>query len=173
MLSSNLIKLRPIQTKDLEKLNKWKNNYDISKNLGSGFQPISIDQQRNWMENMIDLTGNSRRFIIEESNGQAIGMVGLYNINFVNRNCDFGIYLGEKEYQGKGIGSTATRIIVDYAFNNLNLLKIKLLVNQNNPAINMYKKLGFIDVGKLKKERFIEGAFIDVILMEKYRDECD
>lgn len=173
MLSSNLITLRPIQTKDLEKLNKWKNNYDISKNLGSGFQPISIDQQRNWMENMIDLTGNSRRFIIEEYKGQAIGMVGLYDINFVNRNCDFGIYLGEKEYQGKGIGSTATRLIVDYAFNNLNLLKIKLLVNQNNPAIKMYKKLGFTEVGKLKKERFIEGVFIDVILMEKYKDECD
>src|SRR5699024_2365126 len=108
-------------------------------NLGGGFQPISIDQQSLWMDNMIDLSSNNKRFMIT-SNNQKIGVVGLYNINSINRNCEFGIYIGNKDFYGQGIGTEATKLMINYAFQNLNLIKVKLFVNEDNFARKMYEK---------------------------------
>lgn len=173
MLKGSRVDLRPITYKDLEDLNRWKNNYDVFKNLGGGFNPVSIDQQKNWMDNMIDMNGNAKRFIIQTKDDQAIGMVGLYSINQVNRNCEFGIYIGKTNSYGKGYGTEATELMLDFAFNNLNLKKVKLLVNDDNPAIKMYERLKFEVVGKLKDERYVNGKYVDVIMMEKLIKECD
>jgi|SRR5690625_524075 len=173
MLISENIKARPIIMEDLAFLNKWKNDSDVFKNLGGGYKPISIDQQKTWMDNMIDMNGNAKRFIIETKNEDPIGMVGLYSINHINRNCEFGIYIGEKKHYGKGFGTEATKLILDYAFNNLNLIKVKLLVNDENPAIRMYERLNFREVGKLHQERYIDGEYVDVIIMEKLKNERD
>ena len=167
MLKSKRINLRPIENKDL---NKWKNDYEIFKYLGGGFQPQSINEQEKYISNLINNSGASKRFIID--NGEAIGMVGLYDINFINRNCDLGIYIGEKSEQGKGYAKETMDLILDFAFNNLNLKKIKLnVVNANNKAINLYNSLGFKEVGILKEERFINGKFEDVKIMELIKDE--
>lgn len=170
MLKSKRINLRPIENKDLKVLNKWKNDYEIFKYLGGGFQPQSINEQEKYISNLINNSGASKRFIID--NGEAIGMVGLYDINFINRNCDLGIYIGEKSEQGKGYAKETMDLILDFAFNNLNLKKIKLnVVNANNKAINLYNSLGFKEVGILKEERFINGKFEDVKIMELIKDE--
>ncbi|HGH1676156.1 GNAT family protein [Clostridium perfringens] len=165
MLKSEKLILRPIEIKDLNILNKWRNDYEIFKYLGGGFQPQSINEQEKYIDNLINNSGNSRRFIID--NGNAIGMVGLYSINFINRNCDLGIYIGEKSQQGKGYAKEAMNLILDFAFNNLNLRKIKLnVVDNNSKALNLYKSIGFIEVGILKEERFINGKFENVKIME-------
>lgn len=118
MLKSKRINLRPIENRDLKVLNKWKNDYEIFKYLGGGFQPQSINEQEKYISNLINNSGTSKRFIID--NGEAIGMVGLYDINFINRNCDLGIYIGEKSEQGKGYAKETMDLILDFAFNNLN-----------------------------------------------------
>lgn len=165
MLQSNRLSLRPIIKEDLTYLNKWKNDFDIFKNLGGGFQPVSEDQQALWMDNLIDMNGNSQRYIIEVNN-QSIGVVGLYNINYRNRNCEFGIYIGEKSFHGKGYGKEATKLMLNYGFANLNLNKIKLFVNEDNNAQNLYKSIGFRTVGYYEKERFVNNEYLDVFIME-------
>ena len=165
MLTGRKLYLRPLIKEDLTELNTWKNDFSIFKNLGGGFQPISIDQQSLWMDNMIDLTSNNKRFMII-SDEQKVGVVGLYNINFINRNCEFGIYIGNKSYQGKGIGKEATELMLNFAFSNLNLLKVKLFVNDDNFAQKMYENMGFRNVGYYEKERFVDGKYLDVYIME-------
>jgi len=167
VLEGEKVLLRPIEKNDLEELNVWRNDYSIFKNLGGGFQPISIDQQSLWMENMIDLTSSNKRFMITSKlDSVKLGVVGLYNINYINRNCEFGIYMGNKNYYGQGLGKEATYLMVNYAFKNLNLNKIKLLVNDDNFAHRMYEKIGFRNVGYYKNERFVDGQYIDVYIME-------
>lgn len=169
MLQGEKIRLRPIQLKDLEVLNKWKNSEHVYRYLGGGFMPTSIDIQKNWMESLMDTTGSNKRFIIENISGHPIGMVGLYSINWIHRTCELGIFIGDSAEQGKGLGTEATILIEEFAKNYCNLRKIKLLVVEENvKAVRMYEKLNYYRTGKLIDERFIDGKYCSVLIMEKF-----
>lgn len=168
-MHSKKIILRPIERNDLAVLNKWKNDEQVYMYLGGGFQPISPDQQEKWLDSMIDLTGNSRRFMILDVSEKPVGMVGLYGINWIHRTCEIGVYIGDVEERGKGYASEACILIEKYAACYLNLRKIKLcLVSDNEPAFSMWKKLGYIEVGEYVDERFINGKYCNVKIMEKF-----
>lgn len=169
MIKSEKIGLRPIQKKDLTLLNNWKNDEEIFQYLGGGFMPISIDQQEKWLDSMIDLTGNNKRYIICEQKKRPIGMIGLYGINWIHRTCEVGLYIGEKDARGKGYAKESYKLIESFAKEYLNLRKVKLnVVYDNESAANLWKSLGFEKVGIFKEERFINGEYMDLILMEKF-----
>lgn len=167
-LIGNKVLLRPIEKRDLENLNKWKNDESIYKNLGGGFMPVSIDIQEKWMDDMMDTTGNNKRFIIDTIQKETIGMVGLYNINWVHRTCELGVFIGDGNQQGKGYASEAYTLIEKFALQYLNLRKIKASVVEDNvSATKMYDKLGFVRAGRLIDERYINGTYHAVLIMEK------
>lgn len=169
MLRGNRVYLRPIRKTDLDMLNNWKNDEEVYRYLGGGFRPISQDQQEKWLDNMIDLTGNDRRFMISAQEGKTVGMAGLYNIDWINRTCEIGVYIGELESRGNGYASEACDLLEEYAFSLLNLRKIKLkVVSDNEKALKMWQKLGYSQVGEYMKERYIDGKYCDVKLMEKF-----
>lgn len=169
MIKGENIYLRPIEKIDIKELNKWKNDEEIFMNLGGGFMPTSIDQQEKWLDSMIDNSGSNKRFIVCDGESVAIGMVGLYNIHHIHRNCEIGTYIGSKTSQGKGYGKEATLLLEKFAKEYLNLRKIKLTVVADNIAgFYMWEALGYIKVGEYKKERYIKGNYKDLILMEKF-----
>jgi diamine N-acetyltransferase len=161
--------LRPILKADLKFLNKWKNDEEVYRFLGGGFMPISIDQHEEWINSMIDMSGNNKRFIICDKQNTPIGMIGLYDINWIHRTCEIGIYIGEKSSHGKGYGKEACQLIEDFAKNHLNIRKIKLnVVIDNDVALKMWKALGYMKAGELINERFIKGRYYNLVIMEKF-----
>lgn len=169
MLECNGVKLKPIELDDVTILNKWKNDEEIFKYLGGGFRPISESQQKKWMESMIENNATNQRFMIISDDNKKVGFIGLYGISETHRTCTLGIYIGEKKYWGKGIASRAYKAIEDYAKRYLNIRKIRLeVVRENEGAINLYKKAEFEMCGVYKKDRFIDGEYKDIILMEKF-----
>ena len=168
VLSNEKVNLRPITKNDLTLLNNWKNTEDIYEYLGGGFIPVSIDVQDRWMDSLMDTTGNNKRFIIENEAELPVGMIGLYNINWIHRNCELGIFIGEKTMHGKGYASSAYILLEDYAFRFLNLRKIKAeVVESNVSAVFLYQKLGFTQAGCLNDERFIDGKYHNLLIMER------
>lgn len=168
MLQDKRVLLRPILKSDLEKLNQWKNNIEIFKYLGGGFNPTSIDEHINWIDSLIKIDDKNKRFIICFED-KAIGMIGLYSINHINQNCEVGMYIGELEFQSMGLGREAYNLIENYAKNYLNLKKIKLnVVLDNQAALKFWENVGFKKIGTFKKERFIDGEFKDLCIMEKF-----
>lgn len=169
MIKGEKIYLRPIIKKDLPILNKWKNDEEVFKYLGGGFMPTSIDQQEKWLESMIDTTGSNKRFIICTIDNTPVGMVGLYDINWIHRTCEVGLYIGDKNSQGKGFAKESYYLIENLAKEYLNLRKIKLnVVNNNETAVNYWSSVGFEKVGILKEERYVKGKYLDLIIMEKF-----
>lgn len=168
-LKGTRLLLRPIEKKDLMKLNEWKNKEDVYKYLGGGYLPVSMDIQEKWMDSLMDTTGDNKRFLMEEASGKCIGMVGLYRINWIHRTCELGILIGETGEQGKGYGKEACALIEDFALRFLNLRKIKVfVVAENQAAVRMYEKLGYEKAGELKEERFIDGSYHTLLLMERF-----
>ena len=64
---------------------------------------------------MIDTTGNNKRFIICDCEFIPVGMVGLYDINWIHRTCEIGVYVGNKNVKGNGYGKEACKLIEQFA----------------------------------------------------------
>src|SRR4051812_41018141 len=64
--------------------------------------------------------------IYECSTSRPIGWTNLHRINFAQRIAEFGICIGEKSYWGKGFGTEATKLLLDFAFTGLNLNSVLL-----------------------------------------------
>lgn len=175
MIIGEKVYLRPIVRDDLVYLNRWKNDEDTFRYLGGGFMPVSFDQQAKWFDSLIDTTGNNKRFMIcEKESGEPVGMVGLYDINWIHRVCEIGTYIGNHKVRGKGYATEACQFLEKFASEYLNLRKIRLsVVSDNTQAVRLWTSLGYKKVGEYIKERFIGGQYRNLILMEKFIQKSD
>ncbi len=83
-----------------------------------------------------------------------------------------GIAIGEKEFWGKGFGTEAMRLLVDYSFETLNLQKVELEVHGfNERAFKCYEKVGFKEEARRREAKFINGEYTDSVLMGLLRED--
>ena len=103
---------------------------------------------------------------------EIIRIVGLHEINNINRTATLGIFIGNKDYRSKGYGTEAIKLILDFGFNYLNLNNIDLaLMEFNKRALKCYEKCGFKKIGRRRKCKFINGRYYDSILMDILSEE--
>ena len=170
LIGENII-LRPVEKEDLESFNTWRNSLDIKNQALLHPFPVTKELDEDWFNNIANDKSNKTVFftIIDKSNN-VLGYTFLNAINWINRNCYFGIIIGDKNQQGKGIGKETLSLVTKYAFNNLNLNKITLEVVANNKvAIKFYKSFGFIKEGELKKHTFIDGKYENVKILSFFK----
>jgi RimJ/RimL family protein N-acetyltransferase len=80
--------------------------------------------------------------------------------------------IGDETRRGRGIGTEATKLALAYAFETLNLERIELrVIDTNTQARDLYRRLGFVEEGRLRRAAFDEGAAVDVIVMGLLRGE--
>ena len=96
--------------------------------------------------------------------GKHIGNAALQDINNINRNAEFAIIIGEKDYWGKGYGTEVAKALFNYGFNKLNLYKIWLGTTETNKGmITIAQKLSMFQEGVFKRHVFLGGKYVDVI----------
>lgn len=164
LVGENIV-LRELRESDLTHTHRWVNDRNLK--LYSGpYHPVSELETRKWYEK-VSLDTNSYIFVIETSTEQrVIGICSLANIDRVARKAELRIKIGEREYWGQGYGVEATRLLVQFGFTDLNLHRIYLFVFEDNQrAIRAYEKCGFVREGQLKDDAFINGRYVDSIVM--------
>lgn len=167
-LSDGDLSLRPLERGDLTKLRFWINDKDVIKYLGT-YLPVSESGIERWFEK-VNKEGSSDITLGIEVGGELIGNIGLHGIHPKNRNARIGIVIGENTHRGKGYGTKTMLLLLEYAFNTLNLRKVSLDVFSNNPrGIRCYQKCGFKEEGRLLEEYYVEGFYVDVIKMAIFR----
>jgi RimJ/RimL family protein N-acetyltransferase len=101
-----------------------------------------------------------------------IGGVGFWVSSFANADAMLGISIGEREYWGKGYGTDAMRLAVQYAFLELNLRRVTLgLHSYNERALKSYQKVGFKMEGRMRGEGIRDGVRFDSLWMGILREE--
>ena len=144
----------------------WLNNYEVTRFLETGSFPTTTATLRNYLESIAKHPNNVMLAIIEKKTNRHVGNVKLGNIHPLHRNADIGIMVGDKSVWGKGYGSEAMELMLEYGFKRLNLHKITLGVYADHDgAVRAYKKLGFAVEGTLKEQLFRDGAFRDKTVM--------
>lgn len=154
-----MIKLRALNRTDLEKTLSWHNSDEIRElYLGHPF-PINKEMEERWYEKVLTSNIPTTVFGIEHIEDRTlIGISVLKNINLINSSAEFALYIGDGAYQGKGLAKLATVETLRFGFDQLNLNRIALNVLQNNEkAIGLYKKLGFMQEGELRESIFKNG----------------
>lgn len=147
----------------------WLNDKEVTRGLETGAFPATKESLAEFITNTSRSKENVFLAIIDKSSGKHIGNIKLGNIHWIHRHAELGILIGDKSAWGKGFGADACRMLVEYAFTKLNLHKVWLAVFSNNTgAIQLYRKLGFVEEGNLKEHVFSDGKFHDKLLMSVF-----
>ncbi|MCX6764166.1 MAG: GNAT family protein [Candidatus Nealsonbacteria bacterium] len=165
------ILLRPVRKSDLECLLKWMNDTEVNQYLLNRFPMTEITEGK-WIEELSTTRRNTDIVFMIEVKQKPIGICGLHMINLIDQNAGVGMAIGEKKYWSKGYGTESLRLLVNYAFRNLNLNSLSAgAMDFNERSIKMQKKIGFQREGRRRQHFFKNGKFHDEILFGLLREE--
>jgi RimJ/RimL family protein N-acetyltransferase len=127
---------------------------------------MTIDSEKKWIEN-INHNPNAL-LLISEMNSTMTGLLFFIpNIKKkISHTGEFGVSV-HPNYQGQGIGRCLTEALIKWARDNRQIEKVILQVfSTNTTAINLYKKIGFIEEGRhVKAIKQLDGTYVDVLQM--------
>lgn len=170
-LEGDKVYLSPISTEDAETYCRWLNDPLISGNIDGAAKVYSLTAEQEYIEKVQKQNAHIYAIVLKETDA-LIGNIGIEEIDNTSRTATIGIFIGDEENRSKGYGREALRLACRYAFDRLNLHSLHLWVfSFNHQAMNMYKDVGFKEVGRLRESYFLDGKYHDSILMDILRDE--
>ena len=157
--------LSPVNPEDAERYTEMLSDYEVARNLVVAPQVISLPQEREFLKRL-DSEGHTFA-IVDLKTDQLLGNCGLSSVDLINGSAECGIFIGNKDFWNRGYGTEAMCLLLDYAFNLLNLENVMLQVfDFNSRAIRSYIKCGFKEIGRRRKARRIAGSSHDVVFMD-------
>ncbi len=166
--------LGQLQKEDLPEIYKHINGVEIATLSGGFAAPVSLESQTQWYEQNHKNPARVDFGIFLNETEQLMGTVSLKSINHHQQTAGLGIVIFRQEHLGKGHGTEASRLMVEYGMFHLNLYNIDLLVLSNNVrAIRAYEKAGFQTLGKRTGCFVLGGQRLDGTWMDIVRDEVD
>ena len=160
-----------------EAFSRWMRDSEYWRLLASDpSRPNSVKATKDWLEKeLYKDPPNFYMFTIRRlEDDRLIGEIGLDLPELPHRDTFVGIGLGERDAWGKGYGTDAMRIILRYAFTELNLPRVSLDVFEYNPrAIASYLKAGFIEEGRLRRFLHRNGRRWDLVFMGILQEEWE
>lgn len=173
-LTGSNVTLRKIKKEDYENYSSIEDEMEsrLLMNDGIPFPPTDADHEKFLGE--ISSEKDNYMFGIElNDEKQFIGTIAVYLVNWNNSTCHVGVSIGP-DYQGKGYGTDAMKVLLNFIFNYMNVNKVKLQVfGYNKRAICSYEKCGFLLEGTLKEELFRFGNYHDIYVMGLLRKDWD
>ena len=161
MLKGHNVYLRILEKKDIRILYKLCNEEEVRR-----YNTIPNDIQNNKKGTKL----RKPLSIINEKN-VLVGFITYKESNYCNNVYSIGITIGSR-YWGRKYGQDAIKTLLKYLFVELNAIRVELeVIKSNLRAINCYKKCGFIEEGIIKNKVYIDGEYIDTLIMGILREE--
>lgn len=158
---------------DVELYHKWRNDLEVMQTTSLNLDTYQIEETKDFVQHVILGSNSSKSYLILlKDTGKPIGIMSLIQIDSKNRNAECIIDIGEKAYWGKGYGSEAMTMLLDYAFRELNLHRLSLQVfSFNHKAIKLYEHIGFLHEGSSRQSLYRNGAWHDILHMGILQEE--
>lgn len=168
--------LRPLHKEtDLPLITRWINDPEIRRYV-SNYIPQTISMEEEWIDSLSKKTNTDIVLIIEavfsEGNSVPIGTMGIHDINWKHRFATTGALIGEKNFWGRGYGTDAKMVVLDYIFNTLNMHRVcSDVFAYNKRSLSYSLHCGYKIEGVRRKHFFQEGKYHDVIELGLFKKE--
>jgi RimJ/RimL family protein N-acetyltransferase len=170
LFCSDLVKLCAFRAEDASIMASWSYDAEYLRDVDSDMAvPASVES----FQNFVGKSPNGVEFLLRTvENDTLIGFVALHGIEWNNQCGLLAIGIGEERFRGKGYGTDALRLILRYAFFELNLNRVGLdVISYNKRAIRAYEKVGFKVEGAMRESVLRDGHKYDRIIMSILRNE--
>ena len=172
---NDLYSFRELKPSDLHYFIQWIADEEVIRYSMTKFHRLSTnDLIVDWYKSTLSDQKTFQLGILDPKTNHLIGYVGLAGLNEIDRNGEYFIFIGNKEYWRKGIASDATKKILHHGFMHLNLHRIFLTVSsKNSGAIRAYEKAGFRFEGIMREAFYRNHKYSDKVIMGILRDEFE
>jgi RimJ/RimL family protein N-acetyltransferase len=167
LFCGRLVRLAAPRPEDAEAFARWSEDPVYQRNLDTDYaRPFTVQQ----MAGRHGSSGGDNTSVLFHlrtlTDDRLIGFMAIFSIEWNNGTCTIATGIGNPDYRGKGYGSDALRLILNYAFNELNLYRVGLdVIGNNTAAIRAYQRAGFREEGRLRGAVNRDGGRTDRILM--------
>jgi len=172
LLEGKKVNLRVREKEDVDFLYEWYGNMDFW-----GENPPAYEQTPKWylaeeLDNPTDKQKviEFKTFIIQKKDGTRIGIIW-YLVNQPSGTMEIGYFLIPSEW-GKGYGTEAAQLMVDFLFLHRNIVRLQATTNVRNKASQrILEKAGFKIEGTMRRFQFVRGVWTDYYLHSILREE--
>ena len=174
MYTGEKVRLREYRKEDAPKAQAYINEPEIKRLLGGAPFPLTLADEEKFLAQQ-SAWSDTYSFAIETiADEHYIGGCGLNRLDWKNRVVEIGIFIGDKAYWNQGYGTDALQVLLRFVFQQLNMNKVSLQVlSFNGRAQRVYQRLGFIEEGCLRQERYVDGSYHDMLVMGLLREEYE
>ncbi|MGP4077600.1 GNAT family N-acetyltransferase [Halobacillus sp. K22] len=164
LLAGERVRLTLLDDHDIDHMTKWYNTTDYARHLDAlPAKPKRAEDLRKWRDEAHEHDSHFL-FAIKEAD-QFIGFVELDGILWTQQNAWLTIGIGDPDMYGKGYGTEAMELLIQFAFHELNLHRLQLTVFEYNTAARrLYEKLGFVHEGSHREFILRDGRAYDMLL---------
>jgi len=172
ILEGEKVRLRPVEEHDLPRFVEWLADAELRRWLANIESPPTLEEEYDWWHDKRS-DPNSVMWAIDTLDGSLVGSTELRLTLRADR-AEMGIAIHDKTRWSEGLGTDAVRLVVDYAFEELNLNRVELTTDEDNVrALRCYEKVGFVREGLLRQHRLVDGRFGNTVVMSILRDEWE
>lgn len=172
LFEGKTVRLSARREEDVQTMTKWMADADYLRNVDTDIAlPVSEKQLESEGEpDHREVYFRLRTFEDDE----LIGFVCIHSIEWNNRAGMLAIGIGEARHRNKGYGTEAVRLILRYAFHELNLNRVGLdVIAYNAGGIRAYEKAGFLHEGRIREAVCRDGRTYDRLMMGILRSEWE
>ncbi len=173
MLSGTLVDLVPYGERFQQNDHRWWNTeakYWGSMGDRNVVTQAQVDREHDeWRSRQQPRTGVP--FGIQTKEGKPLGYIGINWLSVHNRIAELGAIIGEPDYWGGGYGTDALLLVVDYAFDVLDVRKVWLsTMALNARVLRQMEKVGFALEAWQREGTFVDGGWVDAVTFGRVRD---
>ncbi len=163
MIQGKRVRLRAVERDDQAFIHELNSDANVRQNVVGWAWPSSLHRQEEWFNSAV--SEGTQRLIVENADGQALGITGLWDIDWHNRHALTALKLGGRSVRlERGLGTDAIMTVMAFAFYDVGLHRLySTILTRNKASIGAYvRKCGWTIEGTSRQHIWRAGSYHDL-----------
>lgn len=165
LLRGTIVDLEPLSSGHAsERYASWFNDPEVTKYNSHGARVMTVADVEAYVARVQNSENEAVFAMIAKDKSVHVGNISLQKIDAANSSAEYAIILGDKEYWGRGIAAEASKLLLEFGFNDLGLHRIWCGTSAANISMQkLAERSGFRREGVRREAMLKNGQFVDVI----------